>query len=170
MGPAFITGLPRSRTYWFSEYFRACGVTAFHELLNGCSRQEFYEKMELGGIDADCGLPITDFQERFPDAPCVIIHRELKDAFLALSRFSKEMGWGPPCIRNMAVLRARLQGLKGLHVEYRDIDDRLAEIHQYLAPHVRYCGALADKMRGRNLKVDPALYSVHLESYAEWVA
>jgi hypothetical protein len=170
MGPAFITGLPRSRTYWFAEYFSTCGVPAVHELLNGCSRQDFYTTMEKGIINSDCGLPITDFQERFPEAPCVIIHRELVDAHSALSKFCKEIGWRQPYIENLVALQDRLQSLKGLHVEYRDIDERLEEIHQYLTPNVPYCAELADQMCSRNLKVDPALYKLHLESYSKWAA
>ena len=67
MKPAFITGLPRSRTYWFVQYLRACGVPAHHELMNGIPcRESFYSRMREGCVDSDCGLIMSDFQREFP--------------------------------------------------------------------------------------------------------
>jgi len=116
----FVTGLPRSRTAWFSVFLsngrdRFC----YHELLSKChSREDFYDAMEstekYGEVgNSDCGLPLTDFQERWPKAPTLIVHR-------------------PHAAEPIDGMRNYLRQLKGMHVEWEDIDDRLSDIHYYL--------------------------------------
>ena len=44
----FITGLPRSRTAWFSAFMTASGFPCGHELINNCETiEEYKEKIRL---------------------------------------------------------------------------------------------------------------------------
>ena len=119
----FVTGLPRSRTGWFSLYL---GVP--HELLNGChSKKEFYALAEAYGGTSDCALAVTDFQEHWPDAKTVVIHREPKDVYNSLQRLGHAMHLGM-----LESLAEKLKDLKGLHVRFEDVNHSLEAVCAYL--------------------------------------
>ena len=171
MKPAFITGLPRSRTYWFVQYLRACGVPAHHELMNGIPcRESFYSRMREGCVDSDCGLIMSDFQREFPGAPCVIIHRNIGDVWSSLDEFNAKVGLDRPCINKLAAMRRRLETLDGLHVAFHDINKRIEEIHNYLGSGVEFNRGLADKMVLENHQVDPVEYRIDMDSVRYWAA
>lgn len=113
----FITGLPRSRTAWFAAFMTHDDIFCWHEALNGClSKQDFYDRMELPFKhvgNADCGLILTNFQEKYPDAPTVVIHREEKP-------------------EPMVGMKDGLWSIIGYHVNYDDIDENLDAIHFFL--------------------------------------
>lgn len=130
----FITGLPRSRTKWFARYFTAHPRTyCFHELLNRLDTPiQFYDVMERQRGDlwvgnSDCGLGITDFQERWPDAPTVIIERPLEEVSASLSRVGIEV-----TDDMLEWFMSLLTPLEGLRVPFYDVDNRLEEINDYV--------------------------------------
>jgi hypothetical protein len=139
----FITGLPRSRTYWFSKYFNGT-----HEPMNGCkTRQEFYDKVE-GKVNADCGLIITDWDKRWPNST-VIVHRPVDDVIASLSSMIT--------ITTHLELFLRAQDkainfIEGLHVDFSDINDRMKEICTYVG--VDFDTKHANKMIKQNLQLD----------------
>jgi hypothetical protein len=139
----FITGLPRSRTKWFSQYFcRHEEVYCFHEVLAQCrARHEFYRAMELfSGINvgnSDCGLAFSDFQAQWPDAPTLIIERPLEDVAVSLGRI------GLPNQETMLEHVQMLIGnLDGLRVQFDKIDESMPEIHDHLG--IAYNQKMAD--------------------------
>jgi hypothetical protein len=117
----FITGLPRSRTAWFAAFMSASyGVKCAHEVMSMCqSREQFYSIMEYGlGFsshfgNSDCGLVLTDFQKRWPQAKTLIIHR----------RDAQEPIEG---------MKRALRKLRGMHVQFENIDKEIDNIHEYL--------------------------------------
>ncbi len=135
----FVTGLPRSRTKWFAEYLNTLtpGVICYHEALCGRkSREEFYAYMELGGLDrignSDSGLFITDFQQRWPDAPTLIIERPFADVYESLCALFAANDYPAPSREFLAIQHEQVNRLEGMRVAYEDIDRRMPEIHDYL--------------------------------------
>lgn len=125
----FITGLPRSRTAWMAALMTDADTFCWHEAMNGCkTRAEFYGRMCIGGYqnvgNSDSGLVLTDFQRRWPHAPTVIIHRpydEVMNSLQALGDYAIHRNWVDWIMQ-----------LKGLHVNFADLDERIPEIHRYL--------------------------------------
>ncbi len=126
--PFFIVGLPRSRTAWFAEYFTAMGHKCHHEFLKYCkSKDDFYNEMAKGVGDSDCMLSLTDFQEKFPSAPTLIIHRPISSVMQSAQRLGVETNEDL-----MLTLSSINKRFIGLHVEFADIDKRLKEISYFL--------------------------------------
>jgi hypothetical protein len=101
-------------------------VYCHHELLNGLrSRQAFYDAMRPGIGNADCGLALTDFQERW-DCPTVIIERPIRDVAESLIRLGMDIRWF------LEILNRRLAEVDGLRVDFSQLDDRLPEICGFL--------------------------------------
>ena len=149
--PFFITGLPRSRTAWFASYFdRIDGVTCHHELLARVrSKQEFYDAMEAGRHvgNSDCGLYLSDAQDRWPDARVLVVLRPAKDVVASLARAG--------CPTELAVIREmeyQTSKIAGLRVPYNAIDRSMQAIHEYLLPSVPYDEAHAGRMAQENIQ------------------
>jgi len=157
MNNFFLTGLPRSRTAWLAAYLTNPSkyTYCYHEALNGLrSRDEFTEIMEgpiggplFGGVarhpwikvgNSDSGLMYTDFQERFPDAPVVIILRPYEDVVNSFRH--KGLGLNPdePMRELLDTTRQFIDAIvlaspaRALAVNYEDIDERLEEICTYI--------------------------------------
>ncbi len=105
----FITGLPRSRTAWFSAFMTASGFPCGHELINNCETINDYKKKIEHLSDSNTAFAFIG--NPFPERKTLVIHRE--DAP------HKEF------IHN-------LDQIKGLHIDYNDIDSRIGEVFFYL--------------------------------------
>ena len=115
-----ITGLPRSRTAWFSAYFTSCGFLCAHEGMNGCaSIAEYQNKMKAFEGNSDSGIPLYPFEGKM-----VIIERDKEEVKKSLSRFFDD-------VHSVDLLQERLDKLDGLRVNFEDINERLQEIHEY---------------------------------------
>ena len=55
----FITGLPRSRTAWFSAFMTASGFPCGHELINNCETVEDYKEKVKDYRIATQRLPLS---------------------------------------------------------------------------------------------------------------
>lgn len=156
----FVTGLPRTRTTWFSAYFNGLGSLCAHEALNGCeTREEFYERMNFYDGNSDCGLVFTDFQEKF-DHRTVVIHRNPGEVHASLKKIGLPMQWAS--IVNISNL---LNKLPGLHVRYEDIDERLPEITKYVG--LDYNDAVAETYK--NMSITPRTITGNLRSLQIWL-
>jgi hypothetical protein len=152
----FIASMPRTRTYWLAQYFNGIpGVVCHHELLNGMtSRQQFYDIMEENeGIvgDSDCGLFITDFQKRWPQAPTVIVERQFDDVCASLAKVMRAQGLEIVPVEIMQKIQENVNKLHGLRVAFEDLDDKLPEIHRVLG--IPFNKEYAEKMSGMNLQL-----------------
>jgi len=105
----FITGLPRSRTAWFSAFMTASGYPCLHEGLNGCKTIAEYKKKIKHSSDSNTGFIFVDAPI---DRPTLVIHREDR--------------------HNGLFDNVDLNKIKGLHVEFSDIHNRIEEIFTYL--------------------------------------
>lgn len=147
----FVTGLPRSRTAWFSLY-----LDCEHEAMEGLSREEFYS-LDIKG-DSDCGLFLTDFQDHW-DAPTVVIRRPPEAVVSSLKRIGYDMD-----LTMMQNVDSRLDSIQGLHVPFDQINDRLEEITTYLG--VEYDAARAE--RYKTMKVELVKIKDDLNIFEVW--
>lgn len=123
----FVIGLPRSRTAWLANFLTYDDHFCSHEGINGCrSIEEFTTKL---GSDGDSGtsMMVFDMNTLFPDAPIVIIERNVKHA---IEYAQKEFGFYEPDIFYRA--KEKLDKIDGLRIQYDDIDNRLPEIWDHL--------------------------------------
>ena len=120
----FLTGLPRSRTAWFSEFLPDC----LHEGMNGCyTKQEYIYKLGVGG-DSSSGLMYFPIHEFYPGARVVIVQRDIDEVIesLATTRFfDKDSNYS-----FLFDMSDRLDKMDGLRVDFHNLD--LEEIWDYL--------------------------------------
>lgn len=105
----FITGLPRSRTAWFSAFMTASGFPCEHELINNCETIEDYKEKVKDLSDSNTAFAFVG--NPYPERKVLVIHRD--DA------------------PNKGFL-VNLDNIKGLHVNFTDIHKRIGEIFFYL--------------------------------------
>lgn len=131
MTPFFITGLPRSRTAWMAAFLTDGDVLCIHENMKFCStKAEFYARMyhpEYRIGNSDSGLMMTEFQQVFPNAPTVIIERPLDDVLQSLHEIEI-----PVPREVLEDMQSRLSKLKGMRVEFENLDRQLADICDYI--------------------------------------
>jgi len=141
----FITGLPRSRTKWFSEYFSAAGAPCIHDPVGYCSREDVYELVEAGIGISDSGLWVTDLVSKYPEVPVVVIERNVTESLYALEAIG--IPWSP------YIVRALNPVVGSLRVAYRNINEQLEEIHRFCTDRP-YRKELADMMKDKVIKQD----------------
>ncbi len=142
-----ITGLPRSRTKWFSEYFTACGYKCLHEAINGCGTIEEYEnKVKNVYGNSDSGIPFYPFKGK-----TVIIERDKVEVEQSLSRYFDNV--------NVDNLVNMLKPLTGLRIKFEDINERLREIHEYCVGDT-FNKEIANRYKDMNIQVDMKKYKV----------
>lgn len=108
----FITGLPRSRTAWFSAFMTASGYPCLHEGIDGCTSIKQYKDKVKSVSDSNTAFGLIDIEV---DRPILVIHR--------------------PERHNEPILNTaneRLKNIEGLHVDFDDIDSRIGEIFLHL--------------------------------------
>jgi hypothetical protein len=127
------------------------------------TKQAFYDTMEAPGTvgNSDSGLFITDFQQRWPDAPTVVL---LRDPVEAADSITKLLGHRPSLAFMVNQFEAAL-ALDGLQVWFEDIDERMPEIHEHLG--IPYSEELHKKYTITNIQLDEL--KVCLESYKLWM-
>ena len=169
----FVASLPRTRTYWLSQYFSSLpGVRCYHELLNGlATRQQFYDAMERDTDEitgnADCGLYITDFHTRWPDAPVLIVDRAVEDVHASLAACLPRWGYEVPAVAQLEEQRAALASVTAMHVPFNRLDEYLPEVHEYLGLPA-YDPVNATIMSQQNLQMPDLVASV--DSFRLWAA
>jgi len=107
----FITGLPRSRTAWFSAFMTASGYPCLHEGMNNCTTNKEYKEKIKDISDSNTGLVFID--NPYPERPLLVIHRK--------GRFS-----------DTAELEGALSGMDGMHVNFYELDSIMGEVFKYL--------------------------------------
>ena len=166
----FITGLPRSRTKWFAEYFNSL-VTAYHEPLNGMTdKQQFYDLVQSKCLISDSGLYITDFQQRYPNVPTVIIERDLLQVYSSLCNVIDNMEELHSIFLDLLLKQKKqLDKLDGMRVPYSQINEKLETIHKYLK--IPFDQDHADRMTATNVQVSEITVNIKsIKSYQLWVS
>lgn len=158
--PFWITGLPRSRTAWFSVAMRGAQSTCAHELTAIAQSYDDLKRLWLasdcafsGNADSGCGLHVhqilADIQPR-----TLVIDRPIGQVLASCER-----AFGRPIPRladRLERLRSTLQVVHPLvkRVRFSDLGDRdaLAEAAEWLVPgHGEQAAQLADM----NIQVMP---------------
>ncbi len=130
MNNFLILGLPRSRTAWLANFMTTDDIFCSHEGLNGChTLQEYKNKFKPNSGDSNTGLALFDFENQFKEFKIVVIENTID----ASVNFSLD-NYGVDITEVMTVLQERLLSLRGLHIPFQDINDRLEEIWNYLTP------------------------------------
>ena len=153
----FITGMPRSRTKWFSEYFTMTGAPCIHDAIGYCSRADVYALVEAGVGISDSGMWITDLLEVFPDVPVVVIDRDCAEVEVALGAIG--LPYHPLLKQGSADVK------NSLRVPFRDINNRIEEIHTFCTKRP-FRKELADMMIKTVVKQDA--FSVPTGQLEEW--
>lgn len=129
----YITGLPRSRTFWFSRYFsNMVGVNCLHQGLNGFKnisqlneRLMSYTVNHSGDSDSLLGFVNTD------EYPTVIVERPLEEVLASL-RANTDCRLDRTQIEIYRRLNKNLNKKKGYRVPYNKINFEIEGIHNYL--------------------------------------
>lgn len=122
--------MPRARSAWLAAYFTTNESICFHEKLSE-GDEEF--NRALNTEYKYTGFSDTSICLR-PDlitGKCVVIHRDLKEVINSLMKFTILTD---EIINELKKAESRLSAIKGLHINYHEIDNRLEEIHNYLLP------------------------------------
>lgn len=110
----FITGLPRSRTAWFSAFMTASGYPCIHDGMNGCKGIKEYSEKIKNVSDSNTGLVFIS--NPYPDRPMLIIHRK--------GRLDGVDGM------NDAI--NALHNIDGLHVDFDCLNEKMPDIFKHL--------------------------------------
>ena len=106
-------------------------VLCHHELMKFCkTKAEFYQSFRHPTLrigNSDSGLPLTEFQQVFPNAPTVIIERPLDDVLQSLHDI--EILAPREFLEDM---QSRLSKLNGMRVEFDNLDRQMADICDYI--------------------------------------
>lgn len=143
--PFLITGLPRTRTAWFTALFNAIGVPCIHEWGYGFqySKSAFHHWLGLNGPrgvcdpSMACATEQAETLELFAKCPVVLIERNSIDAQTA---FEDWIGQPTPnygaLVRNVMEFRRGLKMVKAdlFEVRYEQLDD-----YETIRTIVRHC-------------------------------
>ena len=137
MNPFFITGLPRSRTKWFSEYFDGIpGVRCLHQGINGCySTKSLLNKMEKASKhnkypcvgNSDSLLVLLNISEY----ATVIVDRDLDEVLHSLEQ-NTDLILDDAIINNYKKMNEMKKTMPGFHIAFDRVDNNLDAIHEYL--------------------------------------
>jgi hypothetical protein len=119
----FVTGLPRTRTAWFSEWLPNC----LHEGMEGCyTNYEYIRKLGDSG-DSSCMLMFFNIEFNFPESPVVIVERDIDDVAQSLENIGL---LHDTALYQLRYAKKYLDKMKGLRVDYENLD--MKEIWNYL--------------------------------------
>jgi len=133
MKPFFITGLPRSRTKWFSEYFSGIsGVFCMHQGLNGCySEKSLLNKMSHVDSEYVGNSDSLLLMMNLSEYPAVIVDRDIEEVLYSLSE-NTDIILDEELIRRYRFMGKLKDKMPGFHIPFREINANLDLIHEYL--------------------------------------
>lgn len=152
-----ITGLPRSRTAWFSAWCSAMGAPSIHEMLAKVDDVDAYSVLLSKYVD--CCTYGALLAERYDRV--VIIHRDIEEVLGSLEEAlpPHEAAKVPSLRADYVGFAQRLREMRGLHVEYDDIDARLRNIAEYL--EIPFDWRLSDELKALHIEADLSRFDQH---------
>jgi hypothetical protein len=156
-----ITGLPRSRTAWLSNFLTSGNIFCFHEASNGCySWQDLGNKIDkaLEHYDivgnADSALAVSpNLCEIAEHVPTIIIERSIEDVSNSLKDLYET---DDPIIDSMLYeMQKNLDAVEcGLRIHYEDIDNRLEDIWNFCTNNSPYDANRAEHLIKMNIQTE----------------
>ena len=132
-----ITGLPRSRTAWLANLLTTRETLCHHEGLIEARNKSEYEAMLYSDTatvgDANTILALPCYSEVLElTTKVVVIHRKIEEVIR-----SSEVFLGASLEGKVQVFEEqsyRLGKIRGLHINFEDINQRIQEIWEYCTP------------------------------------
>jgi hypothetical protein len=129
MSNFLILSLPRSRTAWLANFLTYDDLQCSHEGIGNYETLDEYNASLLNNMgDSNTCLAAFDFEDYFIDTKIVIIDNTI-DAAVAFEK--KEFDVDTSAM--LKILKNRLDGISGLHINFNDINNSLEEIWNYLS-------------------------------------
>ena len=140
-----ITGLPRTRTFWLSNYF---SNAIFEPSLDEIKEDSF---IIASGINALLPFESNKWKHL---THLVVIHRNPQEVYESLLQYLPQSGLplcnkmiSPYALETLIEWEKELLSLEGFHLAYKDIDNELKAICNYLnEPY--------DELKHRRLKFE----------------
>jgi len=121
-----ITGLPRSRTAWFSAYLTQGDVLCTHEAVAHKLPMTSENHRYVGTADSGYILD-PDWMEEYEGIKIVIIERDTQECIDSLNKLIPA-----DCTWLLNSMAKALKKVDALRVPFYDIADNLEAIHDYL--------------------------------------
>lgn len=137
-----ITGLPRTRSAWFSAYLTQGDTYCHHEATFHNSSMDIPMFANVGNSDSGYVL-CKDWVENLGEHKVVVVHRSVDDVQSSLDKIGQtDTRW---LLEQMVPV---LESLDALHIDFEDINKRIKEVHTYLEipGYDPYRAALYSKM------------------------
>jgi len=177
----FVTGLPRSRTAWLSQFFNHGTVACLHEPTTRCgSMKEVRELMEsqqplgwVGAADPNIGLFAEEWLAEFGhDAPIVAIARPAQHCVISGQR---AFGGRPADLEYVTAETAR--GLNQIEeargslptVRYDQLDEKLPELWAEIGLPDPFPVAHRKALARLNIQVQRTAYDHQDPKFLEWL-
>ena len=163
----FITGLPRSRTAWFSTFLTGNNCFCYHEVLRISSGfddaiQKLLNRKEMYVGNSDSSMPIwvDKIDSILYHSPIVIIERDINEVTNSLTNLFGEHDY-------TKVLDLTLEGLEiikkrynYISVDYNKLDEELylKMIWDFCIPNIPFDKDKFETLKSINVSIDKNLY------------
>ena len=164
--PFFITGLPRTRTAWMSQFFTTNESYCYHEALRKAvttgkvadtmlNRNEYY----VGNSDSSLPFYIDDMMEYFPDAPILIIERDVFEVDQSLRNLFGG-NHDEVLIKTMRELVRIEKEYHTVSVSFEELDDPVVmkDIWKYLIPAIPFDKGRYERFNELNISINKKKY------------
>lgn len=126
MGKFVITGLPRSRTAWFSAYLSTGDTFCHHEAIYHNLPMDLEGYANVGNSDSGYVLR-PQWGEEQDEHKIVVIHRDIDEVRASLAAV------GVFDARELLLdCSDKLEDLHGMHMNFNQVNDKLEDIHNYI--------------------------------------
>ena len=151
----YIAALPRSRTAWLSNLLCTPKSFCFHEALARYGEIPRRGEIYLGSAETCVDLIPTEKSPRI-----VSIHRNIGESYESLiSQFQIPKGiskriYERELLKVLKINANYLNKMKGLHINFHEIDDRIEEIWEHLLPDVPVDTGRIKEMQRLNIQLE----------------
>ena len=167
----FITGLPRSRTAWFSAFFTGNNSFCYHEIIRVSNDFESVidkltnrKEMYVGNSDSSLPIWMDKIDHILRDSPIVIIERDIEEVSNSLKTLYKEYDYTKILDLTLERLEVVKKRYNYISVDYNDLDHQtcLEDIWSYCIPNIPFDKDKFETLRTINISIDYKSYMKEL--------